>query len=1034
LLPRRGRRRRRGRERIGRSRLRLQPIGASLQFLSLMTGAMSPFTFGVRATLSATVARAPYVNGLSPRSATTRKYYAVRQVPLPAAPADTTSDVEEDMSSIFHSFAKYRRFWMAILMVLSMVTFVLCTGIKGDVGETFLRIFQRRGGDAVFTVDGTTFYKPDVEHLKQQREAADKYMREFARLLIETAHEQQKSIADKQDEEAQQIRGALEEFKVHLLHRLNDRHFFGTGTKLDELVDFQAWLAEADRLEIRLEPKAYEEMSYGDLYRRQIMFLVEKIGGQQQAMQINMKLEHEAISKLREFSSTSNMMTMLKNGLDNEYRVQLAQLALAEVQFRTLNPRLLRHVRPIPDIPSELSRLALSPEQLWQFYQDNRTEYHVALLPIAVETFVKDVAAPDQKALEKLFEDRKTALYDPVSPDPGFRKPHLAKVAWVQGDPASPFFKSVARVANVLAAYPIGELTPQLPLATGVRMAAGPAVFDARLAMEYRGDNQPLIRSMLPNLPLGASYLQDNIGMPMATWLAGREPLSHAMALAAAARPDAVFAAPAAVAALGAAKHPEELNAGIREEVRRRAPIYATLVASGAAGNVLPAAELDLIGRDPVTLLPLAVVRNAVKDLVERRQAGPWVSDNILFLKKKLEEENVVAKASQVHRLLERFGPNYNKVAEGKDKNRNLGLELHKTKEFFDRYAVENDPELKPVRDSFKQYFEQINLIEGRGELSGKPKLKEDDFWKLFFDGSESWSLAGGQYVARPWPPTVATPSGSQLSAMLNNPKNMGQFQGNEWLVAQLTRNRDAARPEPVNLIASAEKPILFWKTDDRPGGVPANLAEVQDKVLGAWKFLQARENKALPYAQKVAESLMKGNAAYGAALAEAGKDIKATPIELRMAKLMNEGQMSLVPFKLRGEVKYARDDAAEQLLALHDLKEPIKIGVPEIDRVNEELFRLGSNNKIAPDKFVQILTNKPRDTFFVAAIDTRLPVAAGTFVNFVLPHAAEGGDLIFDIAQVKRGEEHYRALVQQIRQQHKVKVENEKALESDAN
>ena len=60
-------------------------------------------------------------------------------------------------------------------------------------------------------------------------------------------------------------------------------------------------------------------------------------------------------------------------------------------------------------------------------------------------------------------------------------------------------------------------------------------------------------------------------------------------------------------------------------------------------------------------------------------------------------------------------------------------------------------------------------------------------------------------------------------------------------------------------MIAHAEKPILMWKTEEQKDDPPHSLADVKDRVAAAWKLLEARDRKALPYAQKIAEGLLKG-------------------------------------------------------------------------------------------------------------------------------------------------------------------------------
>src|ERR1700730_1176194 len=54
----------------------------------------------------------------------------------------------------FTSFRKYQRFWMATVLLLCMITFVLCTGVGGDLSQRLLQLFQRQEGRPLAKVNG----------------------------------------------------------------------------------------------------------------------------------------------------------------------------------------------------------------------------------------------------------------------------------------------------------------------------------------------------------------------------------------------------------------------------------------------------------------------------------------------------------------------------------------------------------------------------------------------------------------------------------------------------------------------------------------------------------------------------------------------------------------------------------------------------------------------------------------------------------------------------------------------------------------
>ncbi len=191
------------------------------------------------------------------------------------------------------------------------------------------------------------------------------------------------------------------------------------------------------------------------------------------------------------------------------------------------------------------------------------------------------------------------------------------------------------------------------------------------------------------------------------------------------------------------------------------------------------------------------------------------------------------------------------------------------------------------------------------------------------------------------------------------------------------------------------------------------------------------------PYAEKIAEGLLKGNASYSTALSFAGKDIGAKLIELnRIAKLEpSPFGGDYAPYQLQGQIKYPREDTVQQLIGLYGLKEPIKIGVADIDNINAALFQEAQKAGRGPNMYVQILTNRPRDAFYVAVIaDRPIPVGWEGLVKMMRDaHAGPGRDTLLDRAQVKRGEEFLQTFVQQLRDRFKVKVfENAKGADND--
>src|SRR5690349_2624144 len=77
----------------------------------------------------------------------------------------------------FTSFRKYQKFWMASVLLLCMVTFVLCTGVGGDLSQRLLELFRPREGNPLARIDGRNVYSKDMNDLKEQRNMANEFMK-----------------------------------------------------------------------------------------------------------------------------------------------------------------------------------------------------------------------------------------------------------------------------------------------------------------------------------------------------------------------------------------------------------------------------------------------------------------------------------------------------------------------------------------------------------------------------------------------------------------------------------------------------------------------------------------------------------------------------------------------------------------------------------------------------------------------------------------------------------------------------------------
>jgi hypothetical protein len=902
----------------------------------------------------------------------------------------------------FTNFRKYQKIWMAVILLLCMVTFVLCTGTRGDFMEAVLS-WTRPKGTLTARIDGRKVYSSELYDLKQQRNIANEFMNKAKGRVLEVLDEflktdnlkklETKITNPKEREEkifrAQDLRQQFE------LSIGKEKRFFGTGVKLDELIEHKLWLMEADRLNV-------------DFTEQSVFFLVRAdLGGPEW---FDDSLFGQAFSEVR-YNHQNVTRAMLLACLKDEYRARSVQKAL------NYSP---------PDVPplrAAFPRLAMTPGQVWEYYQEKRVEYSIGLLPLHVDDFVKQVRAPSELELKSFFEANKSNRYDPTSDKVGFEIPNRVKATWISADPASEFYKRASKLAvNLQALSPLN--TPAL----GPLHAAARAVGKAGAAAKQFED---VVRGAYRT----PGFTESGTNLVVIDYLVRKDAVVGAGMIAAALRADAhpllggLNVLPTRYA-LGLARHREEYDAAAREDLNSRAPVYAGLALLGTAhgGIAIPGAwdQLSL----PPRYLPLSLTQGELVESIERGLASRWANANMQVLKRKLEEPTVNTSAA-IERVLALHG-------------QNMGLERSTTKDFFHRYNIHEAKELEPLYKAYLAYFDNINNIEGRA--TPESRLKDSDFWKLFFDGAETFSATSGRYQVKPWPPVVRIGpkfvQDARLHAAVPEMAAHPQFQ---YILRQV-EGAEPGKAPTLSLFKDADRPFLFWRIAEEPPLLPDKLETVRERVETAWKFSKAREDELLPRARKIAEEIQKGSLPYALAMNEAMEKLKkelglkreiiplpeVAPLQPRHERF--GGGRSYEPYSLPpGLIPLPREDTAKALLELYDLKKPLETGNKELDEINKALYADISSQKSPQGKYVQILTNKTRSVYYLAVV--RNPPYVSPIDFRLATQSAFGPDLFYSTGQREAVKHLREALTQQLRQQYDVEIvdpEARKSFDSD--
>ncbi len=997
----------------------------------------------------------------------------------------------------FSTFQRNRRFWMAAILMICMVTFVFCTG-RGDMGDR-IQGWLGRGGASAFTIDGKSYDSVKLHNLREQRNLADKLMKNTAEMAFQEVskrlHDMGNTPQDKiKAEDIEQRQRTLTQFsliQMQLSLRKSRPRYFDGGVKFDDLVEFATWLAMADRLGIYLDDNHLD-----------ILFHTEFLVTQQFPYLSAREFDLAEMKTRQDFRDVGH--AGIRNAIKDEFRVRIAQEACLKVQLTGmfgqrsqvpgLTPKLLS-----PDFP-DLIRTPITSSIMWDEYKKQRAEFDVTFIPIEVQAYVakmKTEPTEDEKAM--FYKAAKDRTDDPTSDQRGLQLPPRAKFKYLYADPVSPGYLESAKLIERLNVFsPVASDAAFSPFAVATRYWILDGAHRANLERIYGGIRNPTDKFNYATAPPGA----EDYTTPLLMWLARRhwEAGAGLSAGTLPTIPDAIGSI-ATFMAWGKVKHPDILESSLNAEAKRRAPLYASMVGSAIAdpwgivgthfalnyNHVMVGAEVSIVPRHQE--LPVEAAYHELEEMRARQSASAKAQKNMQIVRAALDKAD--GDSEKFKRELNRLIPEM-KLTYGPSEATDLP--------YHSRYTVLDAKELKPLKDAYEYYNNAINMFEAR-DLTPDRMLKPEDFQKMLFDSAESFA-ATAPYRAMPWPPVVTKPSNQRMFGIENtrlikqvDPALEALFRGH---VAQ----HDPTLPLPAydGLFKNAEKPILFWRTTKRDlltlpaeysqievmikkkqdewnvveknikkqeqlipvidelrrkradliksnnpdakqlaqlneelrkrqtelnklikeasGTVDslrvkqadykddeADYKDVQRAVVEGWKFDQARSKDALDASKNAAESLIKENR--GNAL-KVARELTATPFPVksvcRMFPEVTNGIRDYIKPPLpKDKINHARDDMMEQVLSLYDLGEPVKIGNKDLDDLNKELFDQTKKMQNPKEKFVQILTNKPRSVFYVAFIELPPNPSIADFITTMKLASMPEGDMGGPEAMVRR-------------------------------
>ncbi len=893
----------------------------------------------------------------------------------------------------FSSFQKNQKFWMATILFLCMTTFVFCSGTGGDFGDRIMKWLRPRGS-AVAYLDGK-LYRNDLYELRTDRNLANELMRKCADLALKNvskklADESAKPLGnDKREMEAR--RASLvrwQGIQETLLDRVRSPRYFDIGVKYDDLIEFKLWQIQANRLGVNLS-----EQNVKDL------FFMEFMG------EITLEDIDRSEMEVSRGGSGQINSARLRRVVGEEFRVRLAELVCLKAQplaFFTRKGDFNEPKFADPTFPDQI-RAPLSLAQLYDFYKTKRSEYDVSLIPVHVQDFLAKVPAPTDAELNRYFDDHKKQKYDPASPElaGGLELPHHVKIEMLIADPTSPAYKAGVKSKLWLEGIAPWAFTPgQSPLMAAARAGAFAAAEKHLLQRQYESVSQYRFE--------GSSLQDRDLVTPMVAYLAHKRPEAAASYLASSLSFDPIGGTANALAgylAWGALKNEAVIADAEALEAKRRLPIYKDFFAITTSRN--PYAALGAFAALPIAdlrvpVLPLPVVAKDIQEMVERRMAETWAVNNMRTIRKEFDKAvnsspaSVAAKIRQI--LQQHVGP--------------LKLTHVVTEKAHNRFTIADAKELAPLKKAFEKYVDQINWFEGR-EATPEKMLREGDFYKLFFDNERF--AAGAHLKPAAWPPTIALNSlqmrqREQRQQFNKRPEIAGDVDADVRALMLQQMKDPAKQAGEYDLFSKAEKPILFWKSTDKPSDFPDKIEQVRDRVVDGVKREQARDKEAMPLVKSIAEQLQSVGGAYGNELlrtlaAKASRELitlrQVAPLHVERVGFKREYSAYPIP---REKLVYPPDDLLTSLLSLHEPTKAFETGYKEIDDLNKALFLATKKEKQNAGKFVQVLVNKPRSVFYIAVVSQQpqpsredftqsvinAPLSKFQFLDALLPRAQE--------------------------------------------
>jgi hypothetical protein len=974
----------------------------------------------------------------------------------------------------FASFRKYQKYWMAGAVLVCMVTFVLCSGgIRGTGLDDLLMWITRRKGDEYARINNRRYNYEDLQELKNQRNLANDYMRELTKVAHDrmvnivkqiNAKKMTQKLEDKEQQELYLYGRAMRD----LADKYAEQRFFMGGAKLDDLVDFVLWRDLADKYGVNLTDDMVRDLVTQSVHAYYWGGLDANTAGE---LVYKMRMQHSN-------ATDSNIFAALRD----EFRVQILQLAYlghwpTGEGFRlgdnmTNEREMMIRNRIFPNVPLQY-RIMPTPEQISAQYRKTRTELTIDLLPVSLEELAKAEKLPEDPAkrlevLKQFYEQYAKEPYNPTSEKPGFKMPQRVEVQYITADAGMEYYKKPAETLTILEKHPPAIPNVLGPLGGKIGWLAALPAFQTALEQGVAGEKMiymkkiedhfmqlqllnaeinrktdkaeeglalsrkedlkkryaALLENPYPQYKYGVSSLltdyywndeklKENEAKPSAAAVAA---FTGALG-----GTDGFLSALSLKRAHAYVDQLKDLEPMLAQDLGKRAKAGSEIILAASPDltgtGVFTAAALTYHQGQQPQFLPIAgFYEKELTQTIEKDRALKAMQAVMLDTKKRLEE--VSGRGEAFKDKLSALKNQYSRTVTDKDGSTRTvsGFEFHETGRLHSEYDIDDDPVMQPLVTSYNKNRTFINMIEGR---AGKPQLLRDsDFPKLFF-GGEVYGLAKEEtnnYIPKIWPPNVSTPKG------------------------RLEDPLQADTSKEIRLFDKSDKPFIFWTSRK----VPANTEPWNPNKLRLVEFTEQQykmdkaRSRLMQKVQEVATVIRDARRAERkdpqAEMAKEAEKLGTRVVVLKnVAELVenkdtaSQQTLHFIDYTLPPKsITFARPDTVKDLLKLHGLSAALQFpddNDKELNELNKKLFEPKLGGKLGQ---VQVISNKPRNIYYIAMVtDVNEPEMFHYFAD-VLPQATLTGtarNTFVDQVQGEYGKQLLKATLEQLRAQGEVNI-----------